>query len=123
MSKSSDKKIRFERRRNRSRRQNRFHAERYRLVISRSLKNISAQIIDDLQGSTLVSASTLDKNLQNKLKKAASKINQSKLVGEALAAKAKVTDIEKVVFDRNGLPYHGRVKALADGARAGGLVF
>jgi large subunit ribosomal protein L18 len=87
------------------------------------LKNISAQIIDDLQDATLVSASTLDKNLQSKLKKAESKVEQSKLVGEELAVKAKAKDIEKVVFDRNGFPYHGRVKALADGAREGGLVF
>ncbi|HIC38141.1 MAG TPA: 50S ribosomal protein L18 [Candidatus Marinimicrobia bacterium] len=123
MSKISDKKIRYERRRNRSKRQNRFHPERFRLVVSRSLKNISAQIIDDLQDATLVSASTLDKNLQSKLKKAESKVEQSKLVGEELAVKAKAKDIEKVVFDRNGFPYHGRVKALADGAREGGLVF
>ncbi len=123
MSKISDKKIRFERRRNRSKRQNRFHPERFRLVVSRSLKNISAQIIDDSQDATLVSASTLDKNLQSKLKKAESKVEQSKLVGEELAVKAKAKDIEKVVFDRNGFPYHGRVKALADGAREGGLVF
>ena len=123
MSKISDKKFRFERRRNRSKRQNRFHPERFRLVVSRSLKNISAQIIDDSQDATLVSASTLDKNLQSKLKKAESKVEQSKLVGEELAVKAKAKDIEKVVFDRNGFPYHGRVKALADGAREGGLVF
>ena len=123
MSKISDKKIRFERRRNRSKRQNRFHPERFRLVVSRSLKNISAQIIDDSQDATLVSASTLYKNLQSKLKKAESKVEQSKLVGEELAVKAKAKDIEKVVFDRNGFPYHGRVKALADGAREGGLVF
>jgi large subunit ribosomal protein L18 len=123
MSKISDKKIRYERRRNRSKRQNRFHPERFRLVVSRSLKNISAQIIDDSQDATLVSASTLDKNLQSKLKKAESKVEQSKLVGEELAVKAKAKDIEKVVFDRNGFPYHGRVKALADGAREGGLVF
>ena len=123
MSKISDKKIRYERRRNRSKRQNRFHPERFRLVVSRSLKNISAQIIDDSQDATLVSASTLDKNLQSKLKKAESKVEQSKLVGEELAVKAKAKDIEKVVFDRNGFPYHGRVKAVADDAREGGLVF
>lgn len=123
MSQSSDKKIRFKRRRNRSIRNNRFHSERYRLVITRSLKNISAQIIDDMQGATLVSASTLDKSLQTKLKKASTKVDQGKLVGEDLAAKAKEKKIKKVVFDRNGFPYHGRVKAVADGAREGGLVF
>lgn len=123
MSQSTDIKIRFERRRNRSKKNNRFHPGRYRLVISRSIKNISAQIVDDLHGSTLVSASTRDKSLQSKLKKIDNKVDKSKLVGEELAARAKAKDIEKVVFDRNGFPYHGRVKALADGARKGGLVF
>ena len=123
MSQSTDIKIRFERRRNRSKKNNRFHPERCRLVITRSIKNISAQIVDDLHGSTLVSASTRDKSLQSKLKKIDNKVDKSKLVGEELAARAKAKDIEKVVFDRNGFPYHGRVKALADGARKGGLVF
>ncbi len=117
------KKIRFNRRRNRSKRDNRFHAERYRLVVNRSNKNISAQIIDDLKGATLASASTMDKDLQAKVEKIGSKVEQSKLVGEHLAAKAKKNKIEKVVFDRNGFPYHGRVKALAEGAREGGLNF
>ncbi len=123
MSQSTDIKIRFERRRNRSKKNNRFHPERYRLVISRSIKNISAQIVDDMQGSTLASASSMDKSLQSKLKKIDNKVDQSKMVGEELAARAKAKDIVKVVFDRNGFPYHGRVKALADGARKGGLVF
>ena len=123
MSKNTDTKIRFERRRNRSKKQNRFHAERYRLVVNRSLKNISAQIIDDIQGTTLVSASSIDKNLQAKLKKLDNKVDQSKLVGEELAARAKAKKVDKVVFDRNGFPYHGRVEALANGAREGGLVF
>jgi len=123
MSQNKLKNIRFNRRRNRSKRDNRFHAERYRLVVSRSIKNISAQIIDDIKSTTLVSASTLDKDLQAKVKKINSKIEQSELVGEHLANKAKTNKIEKVVFDRNGFPYHGRVKALAEGARKGGLSF
>lgn len=123
MSQIKDTKIRFERRRNRSKRNNRTHADRYRLVVNRSLNNISAQIIDDLQGITLVSASTLDKGLKSKVKKAGNKVECSKLVGVELATKAKSKDIEKIVFDRNGFPYHGRVKALAEGAREGGLVF
>ncbi len=123
MSQNKVKNIRFNRRRNRSKRDNRFHAERYRLVVSRSIKNISAQIIDDIESATLVSASTLDKDLQAKVKKINSKIEQSALVGEHLANKAKTNKIEKVVFDRNGFPYHGRVKALAEGARKGGLSF
>lgn len=123
MGQNSVKNIRFSRRRNRSKRDNRFHPERYRLCVNRSIKNISAQIIDDLKSSTLVSASTMDNDLQAKIKKLNSKVEQSKLVGEHLAVKAKKKKIEKVVFDRNGFPYHGRVKALAEGAREGGLNF
>jgi large subunit ribosomal protein L18 len=123
MSQDKVKNIRFNRRRNRSKRDNRFHADRYRLVVNRSNKNISAQIIDDLKGATLASASTMDKDLQAKVEKISSKVEQSKLVGEHLATKAKKNKIEKVVFDRNGFPYHGRVKALAEGAREGGLNF
>lgn len=117
------KNVRFKRRRNRSKRDNRFHPERFRLVINRSLKNISAQIIDDHRGETLAAASTLDKDLQAKLKKASSKVEQSSIVGEHLALKAIDNKVDKVVFDRNGFPYHGRVKALAEGARKGGLNF
>ena len=74
MSQVTDTKIRFERRRNRSKRNNRSHADRYRLVISRSTNHISAQIIDDHQGATLAAASTKDKSLQAKLKKASNKV-------------------------------------------------
>ncbi len=123
MSRIKAKNIRFARRRNRSKQLNRLQSDRCRLVVTRSLKNISAQIVDDFQGVTLVSASSMDKNLQTKLKNAESKVQQGKIVGEELAARAKTKDIEKVIFDRNGFPYHGRVKALADGAREGGLVF
>ncbi len=123
MGQSKVKNVRFKRRRNRSKRDNRFHPERFRLVINRSLKNISAQIIDDDRGETLAAASTLDKILQAKLKKASSKVEQSSIVGEHLALKAIDNKVDKVVFDRNGFPYHGRVKALAEGARKGGLNF
>lgn len=123
MSRNKANNIRFARRRNRSKQLNRFQSDRCRLVVTRSLKNISAQIVDDYQGITLASASSMDKNLQTKLKNAESKVKQGKIVGEELAARAKAKDIEKVIFDRNGFPYHGRVKALADGAREGGLVF
>ncbi|MFQ6676791.1 MAG: 50S ribosomal protein L18 [Fidelibacterota bacterium] len=123
MGQNKVKNIRFSRRRNRSKRNNRFHSERYRLVVNRSIKNISAQIIDDMNSTTLVSASTMDKDIQVKVKKVDGKVGQSKLVGTHLAAKAKKNKIKKVVFDRNGFPYHGRVKALADGAREGGLNF
>ncbi|MAD51743.1 MAG: 50S ribosomal protein L18 [Candidatus Marinimicrobia bacterium] len=123
MSRIKAKNIRFARRRNRSKQFNRLQSDRFRLVVTRSLKNISAQIVDDSQGITLASASSMDKNLQTALKKAGSKVEQGKMVGEELATRAKAKNIEKVIFDRNGFPYHGRVKALADGAREGGLVF
>ena len=94
-------------------------AERPRLSIYRSNTGMSAQIIDDETGRTLVSTSSL------KDKKAAGvpKIDQAKIVGAAIAEKAKAAGIDKVVFDRNGYLYHGRVKALAEAAREAGLNF
>ena len=96
--------------------------ERPRLSIYKSLKHVIAQVIDDSTGRTLAFASSQSKELKGKLdegdKKAA-----AKQVGALVAQKCKVAKIEKVVFDRNGFPYHGRVAALADGAREGGLQF
>ncbi|MCB9184843.1 MAG: 50S ribosomal protein L18 [Flavobacteriales bacterium] len=93
--------------------------ERPRLSVYRSNTGMYAQIIDDEAGRTLVSASSLkDKNAQG-----IAKIEQAKLVGQAIAEKAKAAGIEKVVFDRNGYLYHGRVKALAEAAREAGLNF
>jgi large subunit ribosomal protein L18 len=97
--------------------------ERPRLTVFRSNKNIYAQIIDDLAGRTLVSASTQEKDLSGKLSGAGGNKQAAKAVGEALAAKASAKGIKQVVFDRNGYPYHGRVKELAEGARQGGLEF
>ena len=97
-------------------------AERPRLNVYRSLDNIYAQVIDDSTGNTLVSASTVDKELRGQcepLKKA----EQAKAVGKAVAERALAKGVKEVVFDRGGYPYHGRVKALADGSREGGLVF
>ena len=91
-------------------------AERPRLSVFRSNKQIYAQVINDLTGTTLVSASSLG------LEKMA-KIEQAQKVVTLLAEKAKAAGVEKVVFDRNGYLYHGRVKALADAAREGGLNF
>lgn len=91
-----------------------------RLCVFRSLNNISAQIIDDTKGVTLVSASTLDKDL--KIEKSGN-VEASKLVGAAIAKKAKKAKITKVVFDRGGYLYHGRVQALAEAARENGLEF
>lgn len=96
--------------------------ERPRLNVFRSLTGIYAQIIDDVEGKTLVSASTVDKGLRGKLK-GKSKTEQAELVGETLADRAKDQGITEVVFDRGGYKYIGRVKALADKARAGGLKF
>ncbi|NOZ07450.1 MAG: 50S ribosomal protein L18 [FCB group bacterium] len=94
-----------------------------RLVVFRSNKNISAQIIDDTVGSTLTAASSADKNLQAKIDKAKGKIEKSAIVGESLGAAAVSKGLSKVIFDRNGYRYHGRVKALAEGARKAGLQF
>lgn len=95
-------------------------AERPRLSVYRSNKEIYAQVIDDNEGKTLVSASSRDKELS---KAKGTKTEIAALVGKALAEKAKKAGIEAVAFDRGGNLYHGRVKSLAEGAREGGLKF
>jgi large subunit ribosomal protein L18 len=97
--------------------------ERPRLVVFRSARHAYAQIVDDLSAKTLVSVSTLAKDVQEELKKAKTPIEKFKLIGVAAAKKALEKNIKEVVFDRNGYLYHGRVKALAEGAREGGLKF
>ena len=94
-------------------------AERPRLVVYRSNKGISAQLVNDLEARTLAAASWL--NLEKSFK--GTKTEQAAEVGKLLAGNAKQAGIESVVFDRGGYLYHGRVKALADGAREGGLKF
>jgi large subunit ribosomal protein L18 len=94
-----------------------------RLVVYRSLNNIYAQIVDDVNSKTLLTVSTLTKEYADKLKDSKGKISKSKLIGKVVAEKAIASNLKKVVFDRNGYLYHGRVKALADGAREGGLAF
>jgi large subunit ribosomal protein L18 len=94
-------------------------AERPRLVVFRSNRGIEAQLVDDLEGKTLAAASWL--NLKKSFK--GSKSEQAAEVGKLLAANAKKANVETVVFDRGGYLYHGRVKALADAAREGGLKF
>ncbi len=123
MRKLTAKEKRFLKRRNRSKKANVAHPERPRLVIFRSNAHIQAQIIDDFKGHTLVSASSLDKNLSDQIRKAGSKVEQSKVVGSVLAERALKKKLKKVVFDRNGYPYHGRVKAVAEAAREAGLDF
>jgi large subunit ribosomal protein L18 len=93
-------------------------AERPRLVVFRSNRGIAAQLVDDLEGKTLAAASWLDKRSAK-----GAKTDQAAEVGKLLAANAKKAGIERVVFDRGGYLYHGRVKALADAAREGGLKF
>lgn len=95
---------------------------RPRLNIFRSMAEIYAQVIDDEDGHTLVSASSIDKELKKKMK-VLKKSEQARVVGLAVAARAKKKGIQKVVFDRGGYRFIGRVKALAEGAREGGLDF
>ncbi len=96
--------------------------ERPRLNVFRSLKHIYAQIIDDEQGVTLVAASTIDRELRAKCQ-GLTKTEQARLVGELVAKRALAKGITRVVFDRGGYKYHGRVKALAEAAREAGLEF
>jgi large subunit ribosomal protein L18 len=94
--------------------------ERPRLVVTRSAKHITAQVVDDSVGKTLASASTMEADLRSV---DGDKSAKAKRVGELVAERAKAAGVEGVVFDRAGNKYHGRVAALADGAREGGLAF
>jgi large subunit ribosomal protein L18 len=96
-------------------------AETPRLAVYRSNKQIYVQVVDDLNGMTILSASSREKDIAALT--GVKKIEQAKLVGKLLATKCKEKGIEKVVFDRSGYKYHGRVKSLADAAREGGLKF
>lgn len=97
--------------------------ERPRLVVFRSLKNIYGQLVDDTIKKTITTVSSRSKELQDQLASLPDKSQSARIVGKALATKALSLNIKKVVFDRNGYLYHGRVKALAEGAREGGLTF
>ncbi len=116
----ADRKLSRERRHLRVRKKIHGTAERPRLAVFRSEKNIYAQIIDDVAGRTLVAASSLDKDFSLKV---GSNKEAAKLVGEAVAKKAVEAGITEVVFDRGGYVYHGRVQMLAEGAREAGLKF
>ena len=111
------------RRRNRSKGTSRFHSEYLRLVVYRSNKHFESQIINDFEGQTITSCSSKDKNLKKQVNKSKNKTDLSIIVGKNLAKLAKEKNITKVVFDRNGYPFHGRVKAFADAARKAGLNF
>ncbi len=97
--------------------------ERPRLTVFRSLKHVYAQIIDDTASKTLVSISDISKDVKGEFSGVKGQMNISKKVGELVAKKAIAANIKQVVFDRNGYLYHGVVKAMADGAREGGLKF
>lgn len=98
-------------------------AERPRLSVYKSLHHIYAQIIDDVQGRTLLSASTVDPEIRSQVNGYGGNIESAKVVGKILAQKAKEKGITKVVFDRGGYKFHGRVAALAEAARENGLEF
>ena len=97
--------------------------ERPRLSVRRSINHLYVQIVDDNQGKTLVQVSTLSPDLKDKLSKGAGNVKGAAVLGAALAEKCKKEGITKVVFDRAGYLYHGRIKALAEAARKGGLSF
>ena len=118
----SDRQAARHRRHKRIRRKVSGTRERPRLNVFRSLGHIYAQVIDDLEGHTLVSASTIDAEVKARID-GLSKTEQAKVVGETVAGRALERGIESVVFDRGGYRYHGRVKALAEAAREKGLEF
>jgi large subunit ribosomal protein L18 len=97
-------------------------AERPRLVVHRSINHVEGQVVDDVAGRTLVGLSTLDAGLRGQSSEM-NKTEASRAAGKALAEKARELGVTKVVFDRGGYVYHGRVKAFAEGAREGGLDF
>ncbi len=111
-----------QRRRYRVRKRTRGTADQPRLCVTRSHRNIMAQVIDDLSGKTLASASTADKDLAKGLKYGGN-IGAAEAVGKAIAERATKAGVNEVCFDRGQCKYHGRVAALADAARAGGLKF
>jgi large subunit ribosomal protein L18 len=117
MKKLSNNKRRVIRNRNKLKRIN---VDRYRITVVKSLKNISAQIIDDRKSQTIVSASSTEKDIKKNKNK---KTNLSVIIGEILAKRAVEKKINKVYFDRGGYKYHGRIKALADSLRKNGLNF
>jgi len=122
MIKSENRKSRVQKRHQTIRLKIKGTAESPRLAVHRSLKHIYAQIINDETGVTLASASSMDKEIREKLPHGGN-VEAAKIVGEALAKKALKAGIKDVVFDRGGFLYHGRIQALADAAREAGLNF
>jgi len=97
-------------------------SERHRLNVFRSSKHIYAQLIDDVKGVTIVSASTMEKEFRSQISSGGN-VESARKIGELIAERAKAKGIEQVVFDRGGYLYHGRIQALADAAREAGLQF
>jgi large subunit ribosomal protein L18 len=123
LNKSAERRRRRAKRHKRVLKKMRGTADRPRLVVFRSLKNIEGQLVDDDRGATLVGVSTLALEEAPEVEDLSGKMAASYTAGKTLAEKAKSAGIESIVFDRGGYRYHGRVKAFADGARAGGLKF
>lgn len=121
--KTADSVLRRNKKRSRIRKKIFGTATRPRLAIFRSSRNIYAQLIDDIASKTLAGASTLSPSIQDEMEGATSKIHAAKVVGKMIAKQAKSLKIDSVVFDRGGYLYHGRVKAVAEGARENGLKF
>lgn len=122
MSRLRDKQESLLRRKHRVRRKVSGTPERPRLSVHRSLRHIHVQVIDDSTGRTLAAATTLDKAISEGLK-SKSDLAAAQAIGKAIAERAKAAGVSTVVFDRSGRPFHGRIKALADAAREGGLEF
>lgn len=120
---STSRAISREKRKRRVRRKVVGTAERPRLSVFRSAKNIYAQIIDDTSFNTLVQVSTISKDVRDQVKGKSGNREGASMIGKLIAQKAQEKGIKKVVFDRNGFLYHGRVKSLAEAAREGGLEF
>jgi large subunit ribosomal protein L18 len=121
--KSDEKRFRHRRARLRIRTKVRGTEERPRLCVHKSLRYVYAQVVNDLTGQTLVQASSMESEIRGGLAGGAKTKAAARLVGAKVAERAKAKGIEKVVFDRGGYVYHGRVKELADGAREAGLQF
>ena len=121
--KKDDKTLARLRRKKRIRKKVHGTPERPRLVVFRSAKHIYAQLVDDVNQKTLTGVSTISPALREELQNVTGKIDKARIVGKAIAEKAKELGVSRVVFDRGGYRYHGRVKAVAEGAREGGLEF
>ena len=122
MDKLKAKQAKLERRQRRVRSKVSGTAERPRLRVTRTNTHIYAQVIDDVSGATIVAASSVDPEVRGELKNGAN-IDAARVVGELVGKRATAAGVKEVVFDRGGRIYHGRVKALADGARSAGLEF